>query len=92
MISEMTSLGFRDDIQLAFIVSNLESRLKCLILQHQPYNSTAELYQKGLVLENSLNFLDHGTATHYQENKNQETDHANACDNFQLQRFDFVIL
>ena len=48
----MTSLGFRDDIQLAFIVSNLESRLKCLILQHQPYNSIAELYQKGLVLEN----------------------------------------
>ena len=73
MISEMTSLGFRDDIQLAFIVSNLEPRLKCLILQHQPYNSTAEL---------------HGTATYCQENKNEETDHANACDNSKLQRFD----
>ena len=88
MIGEMTSLGFRDDIQLAFIVSNLEPRLKSLILQHQPYNSTAELYQKGLVLENSLNFLDHSTATYYQENKNQETDHASACDNSHLQRFD----
>ena len=57
MVSEMSSLGFKEDLQISFIVNNLESTLKCLVLQHQPYNTIAELYERGLYLEKSVEFI-----------------------------------
>ena len=47
----MTSLGFRDDIPITFIVNNLELNLRCLILQHQPYDNTNILYLKAVSFE-----------------------------------------
>ena len=52
----MTSLGFRDDIQVTFIVNNLEPNLRCSILQHQPYDDTNILYLKAVSLENVLRY------------------------------------
>ena len=73
MVSKLSSLEFKEDFQISFIVNNLEPRLKCLVLQHQPYNTVAELYENGLYLGKSVEII-YGNYNQYNATHCKETE------------------